>query len=102
MRIEFERSGGFAAPMQMRTTIDAASLAPEERTDLERMIKEARFFALPPRMLATQPGGDRFQYTVTVETADGRHTVEIDEAAASPAVRQLLKWLTAKSRQVQR
>jgi len=61
--------------------------------------QEARFFELPSTLSHAQPGADRFQYTVTVETRERRHTVEIAEGAAPPRLRPLLDWLTAKARQ---
>jgi hypothetical protein len=94
MRIEFKRSGGYAG-MPLSATIDVDALSPKESQHLRLLIDDADFFALPAVMTASVPGGDRFEYTLTVETPERRHTVEIHEAAAPAALRPLLQWLTS-------
>jgi hypothetical protein len=98
MTIQFERTGGFAG-LRLTATVHSDALAPEEARKVQAMVQEARFFELPPTLSQAQPGADRFQYAVTVDTKERRHAVKIADGAAPPRLRPLLDWLTAKARQ---
>ncbi len=98
MRIHFERSGGFAGMPLSATTIDLDTLPPAESQHVQDLIDAAGFFTLPTVMTASVPGGDRFQYTLTIATPEQQHTVQVHEAAAPPALRALLEWLTSAAR----
>jgi hypothetical protein len=98
MNIHFERSGGFAG-LRLSQDVDSANLPPEERSELDRLVEEARFFDLPADVRAANSGADRFQYDLTVKAGPREHTVAIDEAAVPENVRPLLNWLRAKVRQ---
>src|SRR5262245_19567938 len=91
MWISYERSGGLAGT-SLTVTIDADTLSPEDARQLRELVDAADFFALPAVITATTPGADRFQYKLTVETGERRHTVEIHEAAAPAALQPLLDW----------
>jgi hypothetical protein len=93
MKISFLRTGGFAG-LRLATTIDSTTLSPEETAHLRMLVENAGFFALPASLKAKASGADRFQYTITIETPEQQHTVTADESAVSPALRQLLNWLT--------
>lgn len=97
MRIQFERSGGFAG-MLVRTNIDTGSLPPEEANKLKKMVAEAGFFDLPAQLSSPTPGADQFQYKVTIEEGDRRHTVETDDQAAPDSLWPLLRELTVRAR----
>src|SRR5262249_26450737 len=97
MRVLFERSGGMTG-MRLTAVIDGEALAPDERGQLEQLIATADFFSLPERLASESPGADRFQYRVTVEWGDRRHSVVVEEAASLPALRPLLDWLTRAAR----
>jgi len=97
MRVHFKRSGGFAG-MPLSVTVDVDTLAPADSQHLRDLIDAASFFSLPARLTAPVPGGDRFHYTLAIETAERQHAVEIHEAATPPAVRPLLEWLTSAAR----
>jgi hypothetical protein len=97
MRVEFERTGGVAG-MRLVATIDGEALAPDERAQLEELISAVDFFALPERLASPLPGADRFQYRITVEQGEQRHTIVIGEATTPPALRPLLEWLTRAAR----
>jgi hypothetical protein len=49
-------------------------------------------------MTTSVPGGDRFQYTLTVHTPERQHTVQVHEAAVPSPLRPLLQWLTSAAR----
>ena len=98
MRIEFERTGGFAG-MRVAVTIDTATLAPEDAQKLQEQVASAKFFHLPTSLPAPT-GADSFHYQVTIEDQGQRHTVEVGENAASPELKALLRELTRIARQV--
>jgi hypothetical protein len=58
------------------------------------LIKESGFFELPSILESTPASADHFNYRVTVETEEGRHTVEASEAAVPSPMRPLLDYLT--------
>ncbi len=97
MRISFERSGGFAG-IKLRRVIDSKDLLPAEATRLETLLRESRFYELPPELKATSPGIDRFHYRVTVEDDKTVRTVEASEASVPDEMRPLIDWLTSLSR----
>jgi len=97
MQIQFERSGGFAG-IRLKRSFSSEALPAEEEKKLAELVEVARFFELPARIRATEPGADRFQYEISVETEDGKHTVQVDEAAVPAQLQPLLAWLKAAAR----
>jgi hypothetical protein len=100
MRVQFERSGGFAG-MRQATTVDTETLPPEEGRQLQALVEAAGFFQLPGEITGSPGGFDRFFYTLTVETEGKRHTVRTGEAAAPASLRTLIDWLTKAARKAQ-
>lgn len=92
MQIQFERSGGFAGIRQTHS-VSSDALPAEDQKKLTELVQGARFFELPATMRATEPGADRFQYKISVETDQGKHTVQVDEAAVPTQLQPLLAWL---------
>ena len=97
MRINFERSGGFAG-ITLAATIDTATLPADQTSALQRLIDDAHFFNLPAKIPAPPQAADQFQYHVTIEAAGKRHTVDVGEGSASPALQELLQELTSLAR----
>jgi hypothetical protein len=97
MRIFFERTGGLAG-IKLKGTLDSATLPLREAHRLQRLLKQSRFFDLPSVLDSERPGADRFNYKVTVETSDGKHTVEAAEAAIPGTMRPFLDFLTRSIR----
>lgn len=97
MKIEFERTGGFAG-LTINKVIDSDKLSTEEANKLRQMVEASNFFRLPQTITAPGPGVDRFHYTLTVEADGKRHTVDVDEAAVPAELKPLLQWLTASAR----
>ncbi len=93
--MRFERSGGFAN-IRLTKTLDTASMTKEEAQELARLVEEADFFDQSSAPGAVR-GADRFQYAVTVESEDGRHSVRIGEEAVPEKLRPLLDYLTDKA-----
>ncbi len=101
MRIDFERSGGFAG-MRMTTTVDTESLSSEETRELFELVEGAGFFELPAKISSESPGADRFQYKLTIEAEGRQHTVETGEAAVPEKLRALIQKLTMMARKARR
>ena len=97
MRINFERSGGFAG-MRLAATIDSATLPADQASALQGLIDNAHFFDLPAKIPPPPQAADQFQYIVTVEAGGKRHTVDVGEGSASPALQALLQQLTSLAR----
>ena len=101
MRIQFERTGGVGGIRltaevdtdQLQVTYGASraqrALSPEEARDVETLVESSGFFALPARTSSATQGADRFQYTITVESAGKRHSVQTTDEAAPAALRTL-------------
>lgn len=96
MTISFERSGGFAG-LTLRTVVDTDALPPDEAERLRKLVARAGFFDLPGALPGGE-GADRFQYVVTAEDGERRHTVRTGEAEAPDALRELLDELTRLAR----
>ena len=94
MNIHFERSGGFAG-IRLKHDIDVDALPEKIREELQKLIGAAAFFQLPDSIKATNPGADRFQYQITVDSGDHKHTVNVDDAAMPETLRPLVRWLTS-------
>ncbi len=97
MRIDFERTGGFAG-IRLAAAIDTTVLPADQATALHKQIEDARFFDLPARVPAPPNVADQFNYRVTIETDRRRHTVEVGDVSAPPALQPLLQQLTALAR----
>ncbi|MGH2522981.1 MAG: protealysin inhibitor emfourin [Anaerolineales bacterium] len=97
MRIDFERTGGFAG-MRVSLTVNTESLPPEEARALREMVEAARFFDLLTTIPSTAPGADQFQYKLLVEDEGRQHTIEVGEASAPPTLQPLLRRLTVMAR----
>jgi hypothetical protein len=97
MKVNFERTGGFAG-MRMAFTLDSESLAPEERNRLEQNLASAGFFNLPAKMTSPQGGADRFHYRIQIEEPGRKHSVEFGETAAPDELQPLIQQLTLLAR----
>lgn len=97
MQITVERSGGFTG-MPLTITVDTAHLSPEQATHLRHLVEAIDFFHLPaPVSAPAQP--DRFEYGVTVQEGDRKHTVTFGEAAMPECLKPFLAWVIEAARQ---
>ena len=99
MRIQFERTGGFAG-MKLVGAFDSESLSAAEARQLSKMIESAQLLDWPEQDGAklTQ-GADQFQYKISIEIQSRQRTIMVNDGNAPEAVLPLLDWLTDKSRQ---
>ena len=91
MRIRVRRTGGFAGIDEEVGSVDTASLAPDTRDELERLVRESDFFALPAAVEG-DVGADQFRYEVTVEDGARAHTVTFvgDQGPRVAALRRIV------------
>jgi hypothetical protein len=92
MHISFERSGGFIGT-PITTTLDTATLSPEHASQLRQLVDAADFFNVPATIAPSSSQPDRFQYRVTIQDDDRRHTVTVGEAATPSTLKPLLDWM---------
>ncbi len=97
MKIQFERTGGFAG-IPLRTSIDTDSLDEQSQQTVQNLVESSGFFALPSRLASPTPGADRFQFKVTIQDGNRSHTVEADEGALTPEVQALFQYITRLAR----
>jgi hypothetical protein len=87
VRIEFERSGGFAN-IPVRAAVSADALDLRERAALEALLARESAGAT-----ARAGAPDRFQYDVTVVTGGRRHHVRLGERELDDDLRALIDRL---------
>jgi hypothetical protein len=97
MRIEFERSGGFAG-LRLSGRVDTSELPAEQACPLEELVAAAQFWDLPGEIQGDRREADRFEYVVTVVAEDRRHTVQVGESAMSEEMRALIDAVTRLAR----
>jgi hypothetical protein len=96
MRIQFERTGGFAG-IRLALNLTEADLSEAEWQALQAAIQQAEFFQLPTKVSGGgQP--DRFTYQVKIETTTNSHSVELGEGAIPDKVQPLIQQLNLLAR----
>ena len=96
LRIEFQRSGGFAG-LTMGTTIDTAELPPEEAREFERLAESLEKSGAGDSAPPGKP--DRFQYELTITRGDQSRRFQLAEQELTPAARELVNLLVERARQ---
>jgi hypothetical protein len=105
MRIEFQTEGGIAhfPGMSRPVVIEGDALTEEDAPELQRLLEAARFFERPTAAGAPRSGAaDYRQYTITVEEGGRQHTIRLADPVEDPSLQQLLRFLQAKARALQR
>jgi hypothetical protein len=97
IRIDLERSGGFAG-VTMRASVDTGTLPPDEAREIDRLVGQVDFAGLARRPPAPPRGADRFHYDLTVRRGGERHHVSLPESAVPPELKPLLDRLVAIAR----
>lgn len=103
MRVIFTSEGGVAyfPGLSRPVTIDASALTDEERTELDRLIDEAGFFARCGEAAKPRKGAaDYRRYTITVEEQGRRHTVRANDPLKDPKLRNLIGFMQRKVREM--
>jgi hypothetical protein len=113
MRISFERTGGFAGNIRFNAEADTKSrqltrgasrmsreLSPDEAKHLEELVQKIDFQRAAQSRSRNPRREDTFQYTLAIETDDGqKHTLHIDESAATGPLMDLIEHLTRLSKE---
>jgi fructose-1-phosphate kinase PfkB-like protein len=100
MRIIFERSGGIMG-LKSSLTIDLDGMPLDQAETLRRLLGEADFFTLsgnPP----TRLNPDAFQYSLTVESENAKHTVRTTDMTMPESLRPLIDKLSQLARMQRR
>lgn len=97
MQITLDRSGGFTG-MPLTITVDTADLSPDQAAQLRSLVEAVDFFHLPATISAP-PQPDRFEYEITVQDGDRKHTVIFGEEAMPERLKPLLTWVMEAARQ---
>jgi hypothetical protein len=96
LRIDFQRSGGFAG-LTMGTTVDTSELPPEDAQVFERLVECLEKSGVGDAPPAGRP--DRFQYELTITRGDDSHRYELAEQDLTPEARELVSLLVERARQ---
>ena len=94
MRVRFQNSEGlvFLSRVVPPVTIEAGTLAEDDRRSLEQLVKDARFFDLPARVPALR-GAQNPGYHITIEDRGRQHSVSVSDPVQGPALRRLIDRL---------
>ncbi len=93
MRIDFIRTGGVTG-VRLTTSVETTELPPDQAVTLHKLLDDSRFFDLPENMAPPKPMPDRFQYSLTVASAEQTHSITVSDGAVPDSLRPLLNYLT--------
>lgn len=96
MRIQFERTGGFAG-VRLFYAARVENLPPAERDELTRLVAKSRFFELPD-VERPSAGVDRFEYVISIDDSARSRTLHVGESTMPPRLGPLVEWLTKAAR----
>ena len=94
MRVPFQNSEGlvFLSRVVPPVTIEAGTLAEDDRRSLEQLVKDARFFDLPTTVPALR-GAHQSGYHITIEDCGRQHSISVSDPVQGPALRRLIDRL---------
>lgn len=95
VKIYFERTGGFAG-MRTSASLDTDNLPPNESERLHDMCNNMDFFNMPSMSTPKSGAADFFRYKITIESKDGKHTVETTDMSMTPELENLVSFLSDK------
>lgn len=99
MKIEFTRSGGFAAPrMKQSLSLDTNDLSQAEASEVMKLVNDADLSALSAAPEAP-PQPDEFHYRISVEDEGRSESVRASDSAMPDALVPLVDWLSNKAAQ---
>ena len=90
--IHFHRSGGIVGSV-IEFEVNLNELPVDESQRLTQLISESDFFNIPDDLDA-QVTPDEFQYVITVESGQSRHTVHVTDTTMPLNLIPLIKELT--------
>jgi hypothetical protein len=97
MKIYFEESGGLTG-IDNSISINSDSLDPQEASELQRLVDNAKFFGLPSEPATPLRGADYLEYKITIETNDNKeHSIRITDLTMPPNIGPLIRFLRRKA-----
>ncbi|HEU5221435.1 MAG TPA: protealysin inhibitor emfourin [Candidatus Nitrosotalea sp.] len=96
MKIYFERTGGFAG-IRTSASLDTDKLPPNESEQLNNICNNMNFFNLPSKFESKSGAADLFRYKITIESKNGKHTVETTDMSMTPEFENLVNFLSDKA-----
>jgi hypothetical protein len=98
MKIEFTRSGGFAAPaMNRQVEIDTQQLPQHKAEELKKLVEDADLRGVGATG-TSNPRPDEFHYQIVVEDDDGqRVTAKTSDSEMPEALSPLIDWLSKQA-----
>jgi hypothetical protein len=93
MRLRVHVEGGIAhfPGLNRPIELDSAMLPPEEAQEMQRLIKEARFFERPETQGEAR-GADLQRYTITVENGGRQRTIQVSDPVNDPHLEDLITY----------
>ena|SRR5215213_3980633 len=91
MKIEVERSGGFAGIKPTTYSIDEKSVTSVEAHQLEELLEKVRFFNMPSKFPSPKRGADYCTYRITVQKEGRQHTVTTTDITMPPELRHIIE-----------
>lgn len=95
LRIEFQRSGGFAG-LIMGTKVDTATLPPQEARVFEQLVESLEKSGAGDSPPPGKP--DRFQYELTITRGKQSRRFQLAEQELTPEARELVNLLVERAR----
>jgi|SRR6478672_11092695 hypothetical protein len=90
MKIEVQRSGGFAG-ITMTFSVDETSVTVPEASQLEELVEKAAFFDLSSSNIPIKkPGADYYSYNITIDMRGKRHNVKVTDLTISKDLRSVI------------
>ena len=96
MKIEFSRSGGFAAAMRQSIEIDTADLTKKEAEDLVSLVSKADLANLAKKEPGS-PQPDAFHYRIRVSDQGLNHVASTSDADMPASLQPLIDWLSDRA-----
>jgi len=90
VRLDLVRSGGIAG-LQQWSSLDTATLAPNEARELERLVAAADIDELERRSPIRSDGADRFEYELRIEQSGQERRITVAEDKVPLRLRSVFK-----------
>jgi hypothetical protein len=92
MKIEVQRSGGFAG-ITTTFSVDEKSFTLDESHQLEELLNKARFFDMLSKSASREHGADYYIYHITIENEGRKNTVKATDIEMSQGLRELINFI---------
>lgn len=97
IKIDFERTGGFAGII-LHTTVDSNELSQEETNKLKELLYNSELMDFIAENEEKTAYPDQFSYRLTIQTGNRTYSYYLQENQVPQTARPLIRYLTAKAR----